>query len=225
MNKKDISLIIDFDDTLVEENAARVVLNRFSPNEYEKISNQYKYKEISFKIYQEKSFEKSLENTSFEELENYSRYNVKVREGFSDLYKYCTTNKIKITILSSGLKNYIQPVVENFTSLEIIAADMKRDKSNNLEFDYSKSFKKSCSMQWGICKCETVEKKMKDNFVIYVGDGVTTDLCASQKCDKIFALNPLYNRCLEENISATKFNSFKKIMEYINKLKGSYIDS
>ena len=66
---------------------------------------------------------------------------------------------------------------------------------------------------------------MKDNFVIYVGDGVTTDLCASQKCDKIFALNPLYNRCLEENISATKFNSFKKIMEYINKLKGSYIDS
>ena len=102
---------------------------------------------------------------------------------------------------------------------------MKRDKSNNLEFDYSKSFKKSCSMQWGICKCETVEKKMKDNFVIYVGDGVTTDLCASQKCDKIFALNPLYNRCLEENISATKFNSFKKIMEYINKLKGSYIDS
>ena len=49
MNKKDISLIIDFDDTLVEENAARVVLNRFSPKEYEKISNQYKYKEISFK--------------------------------------------------------------------------------------------------------------------------------------------------------------------------------
>jgi len=65
MNKKDISLIIDFDDTLVEENAARVVLNRFSPKEYEKISNQYKYKEISFKIYQEKSFEKSLENNIF----------------------------------------------------------------------------------------------------------------------------------------------------------------
>ena len=79
MNKKDISLIIDFDDTLVDENAARVVLNRFSPSEYENIWNQYKYKQISFKIYQEKSFEKSLENTSFEELENYSRNNVKLR--------------------------------------------------------------------------------------------------------------------------------------------------
>ena len=100
-----------------------------------------------------------------------------------------TKSELKKTKITKRLKNYIQPVVENFTGLEIIAADMKKDISNNLIFDYSDSFKKSCSMGWGICKCETVENKMKNNFVIYVGDGVTTDLCASQKCDKIFALD------------------------------------
>ena len=44
MNKKEISLVIDFDDTLVEENAARVVLNHYSPVEYNEIANLYKSK-------------------------------------------------------------------------------------------------------------------------------------------------------------------------------------
>ena len=85
MNKKEISLVIDFDDTLVEENAARVVLNHYSPVEYNEIANLYKSKKISFKIYQEKSFEKSIENASFSDIENYSRKNVKIREGFIEL--------------------------------------------------------------------------------------------------------------------------------------------
>ena len=225
MNKKEISLVIDFDDTLVEENAARVVLNHYSPVEYNEIANLYKSKKISFKIYQEKSFEKSIENASFSDIENYSRKNVKIREGFIELYNFSINNNIKITVLSSGLKNYIQPVLKDFHEIEIVAATMKKNKLCELSFDYSVSFDKSCSPEWGICKCETVNQKISESFVIYVGDGITTDLCASQKCDKIFALDPLYNRCLEENISATKFSGFKQLLRYIEKIKGNFIDS
>ena len=43
MTKK-ISVIIDFDDTLVESNTARDVLLEFVPSEYEEIANLYKSK-------------------------------------------------------------------------------------------------------------------------------------------------------------------------------------
>ena len=76
MIKKNILLVIDFDDTLVTKNAAQVVLNNFVPNDYKKIASSYKDKRINFRIYQEDSFKKALEKTSILEIEKYSKNNV-----------------------------------------------------------------------------------------------------------------------------------------------------
>ena len=65
---------------------------------------------------------------------------------------------------------------------------------------------KECSPKWGICKCKIVESMKKTNYLIYVGDGVTTDFSASSKCDTIYALEPLYSKCL----SAVSYTHLKK---------------
>jgi|TARA_B110000263_G_scaffold238870_1_gene240529 2-hydroxy-3-keto-5-methylthiopentenyl-1-phosphate phosphatase len=219
MIKKNILLVIDFDDTLVTKNAAQVVLNKFIPNDYKEISSKYKKGEINFRIYQEDSFKKALEQTSILEIEEYSKNNVEIRSGFKELIDYSKNKNIKIIILSSGIKSYIEPVINNYqNNLTLIAADMEKATDSKVSFSYNDSYNIHCSNDWGICKCKTVESLKNKNFIIYIGDGITTDFCASQKCDVIFALDPLYNKCLKEKINAKKFEGFNNLLKYIKKL-------
>ena len=122
--------------------------------------------------------------------------------------------------MSSGLNLYISPVLKKYESkLNIIAADVNFNKKNYPTFEYKNSYDDICSPFWGICKCKTVESLGNNNFLIYVGDGITTDLCASVKCDEIFALNPLYNSLLEKKIIVNKFEDFNQLEKHINNLQ------
>ena len=215
MMRENISLIIDFDDTLVDVNAAKVILENYEKEFYSEKSNLYKKKQINFRQYQEESFIKVLEKNSIESLQLYSKNNVKIRNGFDRLIKYTCLNNINVTILSSGLKLYIEPVIKNYMSkINLIATDILTE-DNIIKFSYNDAFDKDCSPKWGICKCKIVESMKKTNYLIYVGDGVTTDFSASSKCDTIYALEPLYSKCLSENIEVQKFISFDNLIQNI----------
>tara|TARA_B100001013_G_C24531417_1_gene410915 strand:+ start:164 stop:829 length:666 start_codon:yes stop_codon:yes gene_type:complete len=220
MEQENISLIIDFDDTLVDVNAAKVILENYEKEFYSEKSNLYKKKQIYFREYQEKSFIKVLEKNSIESLQLYSAENVKIRNGFDRLIQYTCLKNINVTILSSGLKLYIEPVIKDYMSkINLIATDILIE-NNIIKFSYKDAFDKDCSPKWGICKCKIVESMKKTNYLIYVGDGVTTDFSASSKCDIIYALEPLYSKCLSENIKVQKFISFDNLIKGISKLKG-----
>tara|TARA_Y100000758_G_C15975442_1_gene394874 strand:- start:89 stop:754 length:666 start_codon:yes stop_codon:yes gene_type:complete len=220
MEQENISLIIDFDDTLVDVNAAKVILENYDKEFYSEKSNLYKKKQIYFREYQEKSFIKVLEKNSIESLELYSKENIKIRNGFDRLIQYTCLKNINVTILSSGLKLYIEPVIKDYMSkINLIATDILIE-NNIIKFSYKDAFDKDCSPKWGICKCKIVESMKKTNYLIYVGDGVTTDFSASSKCDIIYALEPLYSKCLSENIKVQKFISFDNLIKGIIKLKG-----
>ena len=220
MEQENISLIIDFDDTLVDVNAAKVILENYEKKFYSEKSNLYKKKQIYFREYQEKSFIKVLEKNSIESLQLYSAENVKIRNGFDRLIQYTCLKNINVTILSSGLKLYIEPVIKDYMSkINLIATDILIE-NNIIKFSYKDAFDKDCSPKWGICKCKIVESMKKTNYLIYVGDGVTTDFSASSKCDTIYALEPLYSKCLSENIKVQKFISFDNLIKGIIKLKG-----
>lgn len=220
MEQENISLIIDFDDTLVDVNAAKVILENYDKEFYSEKSNLYKKKQIYFREYQEKSFIKVLEKNSIESLQLYSAENVKIRNGFDRLIQYTCLKNINVTILSSGLKLYIEPVIKDYMSkINLIATDILIE-NNIIKFSYKDAFDKDCSPKWGICKCKIVESMKKTNYLIYVGDGVTTDFSASSKCDTIYALEPLYSKCLSENIKVQKFISFDNLIKGIIKLKG-----
>jgi 2-hydroxy-3-keto-5-methylthiopentenyl-1-phosphate phosphatase len=214
-----ISLIIDFDDTIVESNTARDVLRDFVPSEYDQIAKLYRAKNINFRTYQELSFEKAFKVTDSSKIKSSSIKNSIIRSGFKNLVKYCEKKQINIYVLSSGLDMYISPVLKKFEkSLKIIAAEVYFDKNKNPTFEYKRSYDEMCSPDWGICKCKTVEQLRNNNYLIYVGDGITTDLCASVKCDEIFALNPLYNGLLEKKINVNKFENFEQLEKHISKI-------
>ena len=220
MEQENISLIIDFDDTLVDVNAAKVILENYEKEFYSEKSNLYKKKQIYFREYQEKSFIKVLEKNSIESLELYSKENIKIRNGFDRLIQYTCLKNINVTILSSGLKLYIEPVIKDYMSkINLIATDILIE-NNIIKFSYKDAFDKDCSPKLRICKCKIVESMKKTNYLIYVGDGVTTDFSASSKCDTIYALEPLYSKCLSENIKVQKFISFDNLIKGISKLKG-----
>ena len=189
-------------------------------NSIQKNQIYIKKKQIYFREYQEKSFIKVLEKNSIESLELYSKENIKIRNGFDRLIQYTCLKNINVTILSSGLKLYIEPVIKDYMSkINLIATDILIE-NNIIKFSYKDAFDKDCSPKWGICKCKIVESMKKTNYLIYVGDGVTTDFSASSKCDTIYALEPLYSKCLSENIEVQKFINFDNLIKGIMKLKG-----
>ena len=225
MNKP-IRIIIDFDDTLVESNTARDVLREYVSKEYDEIAYLYKSKKVNFKNYQELSFKAALKISTIEEIKNTAKNKSKIRKGFSELVEFSVNKDIEIVVLSSGLNQYIKPVLEDhLKNIKVVAADMFFDKDNYVSFDYSKSYDFDCSKDWGICKCKTVNSFSGTNHLIYIGDGITADLCASMNCDQIFALNPLYNNLLEKKIRVNEFKDFFQIVKYIIEIKGNQIDT
>ena len=168
MNKP-ICIIIDFDDTLVESNTARDVLREYVSKEYDKIADLYKTKKVNFKNYQELSFKSALEISTIQEIKTTAKNKSKIRKGFTELVEFAVKEDINIVILSSGLNQYIEPVLEkHLKNIKIVAADMSVDHYKNVSFDYSKSFDEDCSDDWGICKCKTVNFLVGRNHVIYI---------------------------------------------------------
>ena len=142
MNKP-ICIIIDFDDTLVESNTARDVLREYVSKEYDEIADLYKTKKVNFKNYQELSFKSALEISTIQEIKTTAKNKSKIRKGFTELVEFAVKEDINIVILSSGLNQYIEPVLEkHLKNIKIVAADMSVDQYKNVSFDYSKSLTK-----------------------------------------------------------------------------------
>ena len=78
-----LSVVIDFDDTLVEQNTASAILNKYVPIEYNLISKLYRSKKINFRDYQERSFNQALTVTNEKNLaEDQNNFN---EEHFNNL--------------------------------------------------------------------------------------------------------------------------------------------
>lgn len=223
-----IAVYADFDDTLTTQNVAHFLLKRFAPGALKRFSTQYRAGEISFREYQEKSF--NAVDATVSEMQEAAANEIELRSGLAELLKAVSEAGAVFTVASAGLDLYIDPVLKRhgLEALSVICGSALRTGSDSGEFRYDYPFpydsadgaddSQRCRGDWATCKCKALEQSDEGAITIFVGDGNTSDACAAEKADHVFARDRLLKICKKSNITATPFEDFSPVTELVRQL-------
>lgn len=215
-----IAVFADFDDTLAMQNVARLLLRQFAPAALDRYSKQYRSGQISFREYQERSFD--AVETSVGEMQQVVADETELRPGILELLDAVRDANGTMTIVSAGLRFYIEPVLQRhgLEQLSLVCGTASRDGSDSGPFRYDYPFKETsgepCRGDWATCKCKALEEA-GDRMTVFVGDGSTADACAAEKADHVFARDRLLKICNDRHIPATPFEDFTPVTEFVIK--------
>jgi 2-hydroxy-3-keto-5-methylthiopentenyl-1-phosphate phosphatase len=214
-----IAVFADFDDTLTVQNAAHFLLERFAPEAMKKYSGMYRSGEITFREYQERSFD--AVTTSVEEMQSVVAAEIQLRDGLRELLDAVSKAGGSFTVVSAGLSFYIEPVLEanGMKALPVICGTAVKNAAEGASFRYDYPFKNAqnepCLGQWATCKCRAIAEAGSGVTTVFVGDGNTSDACVAPKADFVFARDRLLRICVDSGIDAAPFEDFYPVAEFV----------
>ncbi len=217
-----IAVFADFDDTLTTKNAAQFLLKRFAPDALQRFTTEYRSGEITFRQYQELSF--NAVEATVSEMQEVAKEEIELRPGLAELLNAIDSAQATFTVASAGLDIYIEPVLQQhgLTGRNVICGTASIKDSEGGEFRYDYPFTEAnavdpCRGDWATCKCKALETA-GDAITVFVGDGSTSDACVAPKADYVFARDRLLRICRQAGIEATPFEDFSPVTDLINRL-------
>ncbi len=139
-----------------------------------------------------------------------------IRAGFQEFVTFCTSEDIKITIVSDGFSAYIRPILEqnNFV-IPFYANDIELTPDGRLSVEF-RNTRESC-WRCGACKCGAIMTTSADeDTIVYIGDGYS-DVCPIEIADVVFARSMLRSFCSEKGIPYHPFEDFNTVKDILKK--------
>ncbi len=204
------SIYCDFDGTITKKDAVNTFFEMYAPQEW----LYYEQLWIEGKITSRENAVKQvglLPEITPQQLDEYID-GIEIDETFPEFIEFVKSKNIKFTILSDGFDLFINRTLEKhkIRNVEVFANHLiYKNNKFSIEFPYYNS---SCAVGAGMCKCGRV----KEHEFCYIGDG-TSDLCIAKKADYLFATKKLKNFCEENLINYTPFDSFRNIIEILER--------
>ncbi len=214
-------VVCDFDDTAAACNAAQLLLAKFAGPDADAVQQAYRDGVLPFRDYQEKMF--NTVAAPVEELMAYARDNVRLRPGLKDAIAATRERGGEFLIASAGIDFYIEPVLEanglgDVHILSVTGATATAGGAT-MTFRYDYPAGQEHCRDWAVCKCGPIEKaRARDEYVIFIGDGLRSDACAAEQADTVFARSRLLEHCKENGIEAIEFDDFHSIARHISGL-------
>ena len=201
----------DFDGTITTNNISVLLREKFALGEWRKIESDYLCGRLTVEESNQRQY--ALIKEPRQNLVTFARDSAELRTGFLEFVDYCLATDIRFVIVSSGLDFYIEAVLSKIGAphLELHCA-RTHFSQNGITVSYTdpdgrlvtEGFKKK---YLGWLKCQ-------DNYVTYIGDGLS-DLEAARAADRVFAINHLHRLLSTDSISHYTFSSFHDILRQI----------
>jgi 2-hydroxy-3-keto-5-methylthiopentenyl-1-phosphate phosphatase len=168
-----------------------------------------------------------IEDFDFETL-NHFLDEEEIDDYFSDFLEYCKKNEYEITLLSEGLDYYINYILNRekidlkFYSNKLVLNEISGEKGTKklkltCEFPYPDEHCTYC----GMSKRNIIINNTNDfenEISVFIGDG-TSDFCASNYADIVFAKKRLASYCWKNNITYFDFKNFNDVIIKLESLK------
>ncbi len=219
---KPIKVFIDFDGTITKLDVGEHIFRHFAPPELVmEIIAAYRVGKMNAKTVWDKLFAvlPELDKTVFDDyIETFE-----IDPSFKEFVEFAKNNNLSLMIVSDGWDYYIERLLQreglahipHFSNSLLISESGKC----SISFPYTDE---ECTL-CGFCKRNKVLENSGDEEIsCYIGNG-TSDTCAAQFTDVVFAKDDLLKFCEKENISYYPFESFaavqKRFEEIIKKQK------
>ncbi|HZY69780.1 MAG TPA: HAD-IB family phosphatase [Thermoplasmata archaeon] len=209
-----LSLMIDFDGTLVEPNVAIVLVEQFCPDGA-RVANEVDLLLHSGKMTLREAWEREaalMRADQIPEMIDYVVRHIPLREGAHELLGLLARHRVPTQIVSGGLDFYIDPVLKR----EGIDLPVRSDTSTTAPDGHLRVLHPhghaTCRL-CGICKAQVVRGSGGNGTrVAFVGDG-STDQYAAEVADIVFARRRLLDLCRKRGIPAYPFEAFPPVTE------------
>lgn len=208
------SVCCDFDGTVCIPDSCDFLLDKFAPPEWKTLDDAV----WQAKITERDAFQKQigLLRVTWDEARSALLKGVRIREGFPEFVRFCRARAIPLTILSSGLRELIDVLLQSVgvSGVPVLAhrAEITGDHWR-VKLIEGPRLAEHCSH----CKCVTVLAQKEAGRVIYIGDGYT-DLCPTQHADIIFATGRLAVECTARKRPFIPFQRFFDIEHELARL-------
>lgn len=207
---KDYCILCDFDGTITEKDGLYGFFEQYALKDWLIVEKLWEEGKINSQDCLKREFD-LIPNLNEFLVKNYLK-TVRIDEYFSKFQNYTAKNNIDFFIVSDGVDYFINETLNNYDIFDIKIISNHFEFINNkflISFPYANSV---CIKNSGTCKCAVIEKKRKEyKKIIYIGDG-TSDYCAADKADILFAKNKLALYCQKNNINFIKFSNFNDII-------------
>ena len=209
------AICCDFDGTICIPDACDFLLQQFAPPEWKELDEAVWQGEIT----EREAFPRQIEllNVSWEAARHALRAGVVIRDGFAAFVTYCRKHELSLTILSGGLRQLIDELLDKagVDGLPVISHTASISGAHWKAVLWSgKRYAEHCSH----CKCSFVlAERAAGKKIIYIGDSYT-DLCPSKHADILFATGKLARACAESGQPFLPFETFFDIERALESL-------
>ena len=211
-----LRVLLDFDGTLVEENVAIELVQRFCPDGSRiarEVDEQLHRGEITLREAWERQVA-LLPPQRQAEMVEFARREITVREGAHDFLALMRRSRIPVTIVSGGLDFYIAPILrQHGIDLPVLSDTLHPDGGSRWTVDHPHGH--ATCRRCGICKAQCVQQAAAHgSYSVFVGDG-STDRYAAEVADIVFARRRLEQYCERAGIPYFPFDTFAPVSDRI----------
>ncbi len=216
-----LKIFIDFDGTISRNDVSDEMFRELGGERCEVLIQEY----LDGKISARKCYLGECEAAGGVRLEMLEKIidRQEIDQTFKDFVQFCQDRGIELFVLSDGFDYYIERILKQYgleqvkflaNHLEFRHVEGTRLLSLSPFFPYIDSECPHCAN----CKRNhLLTLSGDDDIIIYIGDGYS-DICPARYADIVFAKKDLVKYCQGENISYYEFQTFKDVVERLEKI-------
>ncbi len=201
------TLVVDFDGTVTEEDLLDLIASRFGdPDVYQEVEDGLDAGTMPLREVITREFRPVTKPV--DEVAAWVLDNVRIRAGFAELVSLAHDRGWQVIVVSSGFHELIEPVLRREgVDVELYANRLDaRPDGWIVRWRYEDS----CDACGESCKRSTVERLVRGEEVVYVGDGYS-DRCAAEAADRVFAIKGLARYLDEREVPYERFDDFRDV--------------
>ncbi len=200
-------VLVDFDGTIVQQDATDLILERFALPEWREVEQEW----VAGKIGSRECLSRQIDLVRATERELDSLIGeVAIDPAFSAFTKLCQELGYSVAVGSDGLDRVIAATLGRagidipFTSNRLVQTGEDRWR---VEFPH---FRGNCAVASGTCKCAIATPSSA--LTVMVGDG-RSDFCAAGQAKWVLAKGALAQHCRQSGIPHTAIEGFTDAIE------------
>ena len=219
-HRRRLAILLDFDGTITERDVGDLVISKFARPGWRGADDAFRRGELlvremwAFQI-------GHLTRAREAEAAQFAREVAKTRPGLHELISFCEAHKIPVEVASSGLRFYIDAILEAARldgRLPVSSPVVDYDSNGNGVMTVEPGLR-DCAYN-AMCKCDRVWRMRRQGLeVLFAGDGVS-DYCVSSQADHLMATAALARRCQRDAVPYTPFSDLFDVLDTARALLG-----